>query len=64
MSVILVFAGFVIIGDAFAVTISYLLESISTTVSLVVFLTLFIFVFWASWQLAVRIVERYIVRQD
>jgi hypothetical protein len=63
MSVILIFVAFVIVGDSVAVTISYLCEHISNTVSLMVYFALFIFVFWAAWQLAVRVTERYIIRQ-
>jgi len=64
MSVILIFVAFVLVGDAVAVGISYEAERISNTVSLVVFFGLFVFVFWAAWQLAVRVTERYIIRQN
>ena len=62
MSVILVFLAFVIIGDAAAIGISYLFESISNSVSLLVFLGLFILVFGVAWKLAVLVTERYLVR--
>jgi hypothetical protein len=62
MSVILIFVAFVLIGDAAAVGISYEAERISNSVSLIVFFALFVFVFWAAWQLAVRVTERYIIR--
>jgi hypothetical protein len=64
MSVILIFAAFVLIGDTAAVGISYLFERISNSVSLMVFLGLYIVVFWAAWQLAVRVTERYLVRES
>jgi hypothetical protein len=64
MGVILIFVAFVVLGDSVAVGISYLFERISNTVSLMVFFALFIFVFWASWQLAVRVTERYLVRSS
>lgn len=64
MSVILIFVAFVLIGDAAAVGISYEAERISNSVSLIVFFALFVFVFWAAWQLAVRVTERYIIRQN
>ena len=64
MSVILVFVGFVIVGDAIAIGISTVVERYSHSASLLVFFTLFITVFWISWQLAVRITERYILRQN
>ena len=64
MSVILIYIVFVLIGDAAAVAISYMFERVSNTASLMVFFALFIFVFWAAWQLAVRVTERYIVRSN
>jgi hypothetical protein len=64
MSVILIFVAFVLIGDAAAIGISYEAERISNSVSLIVFFALFVFVFWAAWQLAVRVTERYIIRQN
>lgn len=64
MTVILVYVAFVIIGDAAAVAISYMFERISDTVGLLVFFALFILVFWASWLLAVRITERYLIRES
>jgi hypothetical protein len=63
MSVILIFIAFVIVGDTAAVGISYLFERVSNSVSLMVFFALFTFVFWASWQLAVRVTEQFIVRK-
>jgi hypothetical protein len=62
MSVILIFAAFVLVGDTAAIGISYLFERISNSVSLMVFLSLYILVFWAAWKLAVRVTERYLVR--
>jgi len=64
MSVILIFAGFVLVGDTLAVIISYLFERISNSVSLMVFLGLYILVFWVAWKLAVYVTERYIVGEQ
>ena len=64
MTVIVVFIAFVLIGDAAAVSISYLCERISNSASLVVFFALFGLVFYLSWKLAVFVTERYLVRQD
>jgi hypothetical protein len=63
MSVILIFVAFVMIGDTAAVFISYLFERVSNFTSLMVFLVLFALVFYVAWQLAVRVAERYFVRQ-
>ena len=64
MSVILVFVAFVIIGDSIAVGIASIVERFSEHASLIVFLALFILVFWASWLAAVRVTERFILRQN
>jgi hypothetical protein len=64
MSVILIFVLFVLIGDAAAVGISYEFERVSNFVSLIVFFALFILVFGVAWHLAVRVTERYFIRQS
>ena len=64
MSVILIFAAFVLVGDTAAVIISYFFERISNSASLIVFLGLYILVFWVAWKLAVQVTERYIVRES
>ena len=64
MTVIFVFTLFVIIGDAAAVGISALFERVSNFTSLMVFFALFTLVFYAAWQLAVRVTERYLVRPN
>ena len=64
MAVILVFIVLVLIGDAAAVLISAAAERFSQSVSLMVFFALFTLVFWISWQLAVRITERFLVRSN
>ena len=64
MIVILVFIGFVIIGDAAAIFLASFVEPISKNASLLVFLGLFIGVFVAAWLLAVRVTERYFVTQQ
>jgi hypothetical protein len=63
MSVILVFALFVVVGDAVAVGISAIVERFSETASLFVFLALFILVFWIAWVCAVRVAESFSTRQ-
>ena len=64
MSVILIYVLFVVIGDAAAVGIASVVERFSEPASLLVFFALFILVFWVSWMLAVRVVERFFVRQN
>ncbi len=64
MSVILVFIGFVLVGDTIAVVISAAVERISQSASLMVFFVLFTLVFWLSWMLAVRVTERFLVRSS
>jgi hypothetical protein len=64
MTVILVFIAFVLIGDTMAVGIATMVERISESASLLVFFILFILVFWVGWMLAVRVTERYLVRQS
>jgi hypothetical protein len=59
MLVILVFIGFVLVGDAAAIFIASFFEQVSQFASLLVFLALFISVFVGAWLLAVRVVERY-----
>jgi len=63
MSVILVFVGFVVLGDSLAVGIATIVERFSHSASLLVFFALFILVFWLAWTMAVRVTERYLVRQ-
>jgi hypothetical protein len=64
MTVIVVFLAFVIVGDAAAVSISYLFERVSNSASLLVFFALFALVFIVSWKLAVMVTERYLIRQS
>ena len=64
MSVILIYVVFVVIGDAVAVGISSVVERFSESASLLVFFALFVLVFWISWILAVRVAERFFVRQN
>ena len=63
MIVILIFIGFVLVGDVAAVLVSSLVEPFSKFASLIVFLALFISVFWLAWLLAVRVTERYFASQ-
>jgi hypothetical protein len=62
MSVILVFIGFIILGDAIAVGIASVVERFSPYASLLVFLGLFVTVFWIAWIGAVRVTERFLMR--
>jgi hypothetical protein len=64
MTVLLIFAAFVLVGDIAAVGISYLFESVSHFASLLVFLGLFVLVFGVAWKLAVLVTERYVVRPN
>jgi hypothetical protein len=64
MSVILVFAAFVVLGDLIAIGISSFVERFSSSAGLLVFFALFILVFWVSWLAAVHVTERYILRQN
>jgi hypothetical protein len=61
MIVILIFLGFVLVGDIAAVLIASMVEPFSKFASLLVFLGLFIGVFCVAWLLAVRVTERYIL---
>ena len=63
MIVILIFIGFVFVGDVAAVLIASLVEPISKFASLLVFLALFIGVFWVAWLLAVQVTERHFLKQ-
>jgi hypothetical protein len=50
MSVILIYAVLVILGDGIAVAISSQFERISEPASLLVFFALFVLVFWLAWR--------------
>lgn len=64
MAVIFVFIGFVVLGDGLAIGISSMVERFNQPASLIVFFGLFTLVFWIAWVLAVRVTERYLVRQS
>jgi len=55
LKLIAVYVIIVIIGELIAYAIGLTVEQWSATASLPVFLTLFFFVFWAGWKLAVRL---------
>jgi hypothetical protein len=63
MIAIVVFIAFVVLGDGVAIGIASVVERFSPSASLLVFLGLFVIVFWLAWLLAVRVTERYFVRQ-
>lgn len=63
MAVILVYVVIVLIGDAAAVAIAGEVERISQGASLMVFFVLFALIFWVGWILAVRITERFLVKE-
>lgn len=63
MTVLAVFVLFVAIGDTIAVGICTIVERFSDSASLLAFLGLFVLVFIIAWQLAVRITERYLVKE-
>lgn len=63
MAVILVYVVIVLIGDAAAVVIAGKMEDFSQSVSLITFFILFALIFWVGWILAVKITERFLVKQ-
>lgn len=63
MVVILIFIGFVLIGQAGAIMVATMVESYSKFGSLIAFFGLFVCVFIIAWFLAVRVTERYFVSQ-
>ena len=63
MIVILIFVGFVLVGDVAAVLVASMVEPFSKFASLLVFLALFIGVFWVAWLLAVQVTERHFLKQ-
>jgi hypothetical protein len=63
MAVILVYVVLVLIGDAAAVAIAGKMEDISQTASLITFFILFALIFWVGWILAVKITERFLVKE-
>jgi hypothetical protein len=63
MAVILVYVVIVLIGNAAAVVIAGEVERFSQSASLMVFFVLFALIFWVGWILAVRITERYLVKE-
>jgi hypothetical protein len=63
MSIILVFIVFFIIGDAIAFFIGATVEKFSSTAGMLVFLACFILSAIGSWQAAVYVTDRFIVRQ-
>jgi hypothetical protein len=63
MAVILVYVVLVLIGDAAAVVIAGKMEDISQTASLITFFILFALIFWVGWILAVKITERFLVKE-
>ncbi len=63
MAVILVYVVIVLVGDAIAVVIAGKVEDISQSASLVTFFVLFALIFWVGWILAVKITERFLVKE-
>ena len=63
MAVIIVYVVLVLIGDAAAVVIAGKMEAISQTASLITFFILFALIFWVGWILAVKITERFLVKE-
>lgn len=64
MLVILVFLGFVLLGDIAAIGVASIVEHFNKYASLLVFLGLFVGVFWIAWVCAVRVTERYLIRHN
>jgi hypothetical protein len=63
MSVILVFIVFFVIGNTIAFLVGATVEQFSSAAGMLVFLALFIVSALTSWQLAVYVTERFIIRQ-
>ena len=63
MAVILVYVVIVLIGDAAAVVIAGKMEDVSQSASLITFFILFALIFWVGWIIAVRITERFLVKE-
>jgi hypothetical protein len=63
MIVILIFVGFVLVGDVAALLIASTVQPFSKFASLLVFLALFIGVFWVAWLFAVQVTERHFLKQ-
>jgi hypothetical protein len=57
MSLMVVYITLVLVGQAAAVTIGILLDNISKSLGLTVFLVLYFTVFVACWKLAVKLTE-------
>jgi hypothetical protein len=55
MKLIVVYIGFVIVGDAIAYLVGRTVEHWSPSASLPIFLACFFFVFWSAWRLAIRV---------
>ena len=62
MAVLLIFLGFVVVGDAVAIGIASIVDQFSESAGLLVFLGLFICVFVVAWVSAVHVTERYVLR--
>jgi hypothetical protein len=57
MTLIIYYVVLVLIGDAAAVALGYLVEREWPSASLIVFLALYFLVLWVAWILAVRLSE-------
>jgi len=58
MSLLIVFAGFVVVGQALAVGISLVVEQLTSPhASLLAFIPLYFGIFWVAWRAAIRVTE-------
>ena len=57
MSLIVIYVIGIFVGDAVAVGVAEVVERFSEKGSMIVFLSLYFFVFWVAWVVAVRLTE-------
>jgi hypothetical protein len=57
MGILVIYVGIIIVGDSIAIGIGEIIDHISPTLSLPIFLTMFFAIFYFGWQLALRLTE-------
>jgi hypothetical protein len=57
MSILIIYVAIILVGDSIAVGIGEIIDHISPTFSLPIFLAMFFGVFYFGWQLALRLTE-------
>ena len=58
LRVLLVYIGLLIVGQAAAVGIGLMLDSVSKTAALAVFIPVYYAMYWVAWRLALMIADR------